>query len=145
MIVAAAAFYDLEGTLVSTNLVHTLGYYARNQQGLMRSLRKSATTLVSIPLFAVAASYSRMLFNDILLRRYKGESEDRLRFFAEDLFENVLKPAVFPGAKTLIQKSRSLGLRQVVITGALDFSVKPLMEYLGVDDFVANPLEFVNG
>ncbi len=29
----AAAFYDLEGTLVSTNLVHTLGFYARRQQG----------------------------------------------------------------------------------------------------------------
>jgi hypothetical protein len=24
----AAAFYDLEGTLVSTNLVHTLAFYA---------------------------------------------------------------------------------------------------------------------
>ena len=142
---AAAAFYDLEGTLVSTNLVHTLGFYARNQQGILRSIKKSAATLVSIPLFAVADSYSRMVFNDIFFRRYKGETEDRLRFFAEDLFENVLKPAVFPGAKTLIQKSRSLGLRQVVITGALDFSVKPLMEYLGVDDFVANRLEFVNG
>lgn len=142
---AAAAFYDLEGTLVSTNLVHTLGFYARNQQGLLRSLRKSATTLVSIPLFAVADSYSRMVFNDIFFRRYRGESEDRLRFFSQELFENVLKPAVFPGAKGLIQKSRSLGLRQVVVTGALDFSVSPLMEYLGVDDFVANRLEFVNG
>ena len=62
---AAAAFYDLEGTLVSTNLVHTLGFYARNQQGLMRSLRKSASTLASIPVFAVADSYSRMVFNNI--------------------------------------------------------------------------------
>ena len=142
---AAAAFYDLEGTLVSTNLVHTLGFYARNQQGLLRSLRKSASTLVSIPLFAAADAYSRMVFNDIFFRRYRGESEDRLRFFAQDLFEDVLKPAVFPGAKTLISKSRSLGLRQVVVTGALDFSVAPLMEYLGVDDFAANRLEFVNG
>jgi HAD superfamily hydrolase (TIGR01490 family) len=142
---AAAAFYDLEGTLVSTNLVHTLGFYARNQQGILRSIQKGASTLVSIPLFAAADAYSRMVFNDIFFRRYKGQSEDRLRFFAGDLFEDVLKPAVFPGAKTLIQKSRSLGLRQVVVTGALDFSVAPLMEYLGVDDYVANRLEFVNG
>jgi HAD superfamily hydrolase (TIGR01490 family) len=142
---AAAAFYDLEGTLVSTNLVHTLGFYSRNQQGLLRSLRKSAATLVSIPVFAVADQYSRMLFNDIFFKRYKGESEDRLRFFTQELFEDVLKPAVFPGAKELIRKSRSLGLRQIVVTGALDFSVAPLMEYLGVDDFVANRLEFVNG
>ena len=142
---AAAAFYDLEGTLVSTNLVHTLGFYARNQQGLLRSVQKGFSTLISIPMFAAADAYSRMVFNDIFFRRYKGQSEDRLRFFAQDLFEEVLKPAVYPGAKTLIRKSRSLGLRQVVVTGALDFSVEPLMQYLGVDDFVANRLEFVNG
>jgi len=142
---AAAAFYDLEGTLVSTNLVHTLGFYARNQQGLLRSVRKSASTLVSLPLFAAADQYSRIFFNDLFFKRYKGETEDRLRFFADGLFEEVLKPGVFPGAFELIQKSRSLGLRQVVVTGALDMSVKPLMDYLGIEDYAANHLEFVNG
>lgn len=142
---AAAAFYDLEGTLVSTNLVHTLGFYARNQQGLLRSVRKSAATLVSLPLFAAADQYSRIFFNDLFFKRYKGETEDRLRFFADELFEEVLKPGVFPGAFELIEKSKSLGLRQVVVTGALDMSVKPLMDYLGIVDYAANHLEFVNG
>jgi HAD superfamily hydrolase (TIGR01490 family) len=141
----AAAFYDLEGTLVSTNLVHTLGFYARHQQGILRSLSKSAATLVSIPLFAATDAYSRMVFNDLFFKRYKGETEDRLRFLADDLFEKVLRPAVFPGAFELIEKSRSLGLRQVIVTGALDISVERLMKHLGVDDFVANRLEFVNG
>ncbi|MDX6692704.1 MAG: hypothetical protein QOF02_307 [Blastocatellia bacterium] len=142
---AAAAFYDLEGTLVSTNLVHTLGFYAKNQQGLYRTLKKSASTLLSIPLFAITDQYSRKVFNDLFFKRYKGESEDRLRFFAEELFEDVLKPAIFPGAFELIEKSRSLGLRQVVVTGALELSVKPLMQFLGITDYVANRLEFVNG
>ncbi|HEX8422317.1 MAG TPA: HAD family phosphatase [Pyrinomonadaceae bacterium] len=142
---AAAAFYDLEGTLVSTNLVHPLGFYARNQQGVLRSLRKTATTVLSIPLFAATDQYSRKVFNDLFFKRYKGETEDRLRFFADELFENVLKPAVFPGTFELIEKSRSLGLRQVVVTGALDFSVEPLMKYLGIETYVSNRLEFVNG
>jgi HAD superfamily hydrolase (TIGR01490 family) len=142
---AAAAFYDLEGTLVSTNLVHTLGFYARNQQGLLRSFRKTATTVLSIPLFAATDQYSRKVFNDLFFKRYKGETEDRLRFFAGELFETVLKPAVFPGTFELIEKSRSLGLRQVVVTGALDFSVEPLMKYLGIETYVSNRLEFVNG
>lgn len=142
---AAAAFYDLEGTLVSTNLVHTLGFYAKNQQGLFRTIKKSATTLLSIPIFAATDQYSRKVFNDLFFKRYRGESEDRLRFFAEELFEDVLKPAVFPGAFELIEKSRSLGLRQVVVTGALDLSVVPLMKYLRIDDYVTNRLEFVNG
>ena len=142
---AAAAFYDLEGTLVSTNLVHTLGFYAKNQQGLYRSFKKSASTLLSIPLFAITDQYSRKVFNDLFFKRYKGESEDRLRFFADELFEDVLKPAIYPGAFELIEKSRSIGLRQVVVTGALELSVKPLMQYLGITDYVANRLEFVNG
>jgi len=142
---SAAAFYDLEGTLVSTNLVHTLGFYARNQQGFLRSVRKTATTVLSIPLFAATDQYSRKVFNDLFFKRYRGESEDRLRFFADELFETVLKPAVFPGAFELIEKSRSLGLRQIVVTGALDFSVEPLMKHLGIDTYVSNRLEFVNG
>ena len=142
---AAAAFYDLEGTLVSTNLVHTLGFYAKNQQGLWRSFRKSAATVLSLPLFAVTDQYSRKVFNDLFFKRYCGETEDRLRFFADQLFEDVLKPAVFPGTFELIEKSRSIGLRQVVITGALDISVKPLMKHLNIDEYVANRLEFVDG
>lgn len=142
---AAAAFYDLEGTLVSTNLTHTLGFYARNQQGLWRSVKKTAATVVSLPLFAITDQYSRKVFNDLFFKRYRGESEDRLRYFAQELFEETLKPAIYPGTFELIEKSRSLGLRQVVVTGALDISVDPLMAYLGISDYVANRLEFVNG
>ena len=68
-----------------------------------------------------------------------------MRFFAEELFEKILKPAVYPGAFELIEKSRSLGMRQVVVTGALEISVKPLMSYLGITEYVANRLEFVKG
>jgi len=143
--VTAAAFYDLEGTLVSTNLVHTLAFYAKNQPGLLSSFRKSATTLLSLPVFAVTDQYSRKVFNDLFFQSYKGQTEDRMRFFADELFQTILKPGVFPGAYELIEKSRSLGLRQVVVTGALDLSVKPLMEHLGITDYVANHLEFVNG
>jgi HAD superfamily hydrolase (TIGR01490 family) len=142
---AGAAFYDLEGTLVSTNLVHTLSFYAFRQQGLMASMKMTAATYLSLPLFAVTDQYSRKVFNDLYFKRYKGQSEDRLRYFAQELFEDVIKPAVFPGSYELIEKSRSLGLRQVVITGALDLSVAPLMEHLGITEFVTNRLEFVNG
>ena len=142
---AGAAFYDLEGTLVSTNLVHTLGFYARRQSSLAQSLKMSTATLLSLPVFAITDQYSRKVFNDLYFKRYKGQSEDRLRYFAQELFEDVIRPAVFPGSYELIEKSRSLGLRQVVITGALDLSVKPLMEHLNISEYVTNRLEFVNG
>ena len=141
----AASFYDLEGTLVSTNLVHTLGFYARRQQGLFTTIKKSVGTLAKLPLFGITDLYSRNVFNELFFQSYKGESIDRLRFFSEELFEEVLKPAIFDGTFELIQTSKKIGQRQVVLTGALDFTIEKLMNYLEIDDYAANCLEFVNG
>ena len=140
-----ASFYDLEGTLVSTNLVHTLGFYARRQQGIFSTIRKSIGTVAKLPVFGVTDFYSRNVFNEFFFQSYKGESEDRLRYFAEELFEEVLRPAIFDGTPDLIEKSKKLGHEQIIVTGALDFSVAPLASYLGIDVFAANRLEFVNG
>jgi HAD superfamily hydrolase (TIGR01490 family) len=142
---AAAAFYDLDGTLVRTNLVHAFAYNARNQQGIIPSLLRTASTLISIPMFFAADFYSRRLFNDVFFRRYRGEDEDRLRYLADELFEKVIQPSIFPGAYELIDKSKRLGLRQILVTGALDLTVTPLARHLGLDAWVTNRLEFVDG
>jgi HAD superfamily hydrolase (TIGR01490 family) len=142
---AAAAFYDLDGTLVRTNLVHAFAFTARNQQGILKSLAKTATTFASVPMFLAADFWNRRLFNDLFFVRYRGESEDRLRAMADELFDTVLKDAIFPGAYELIDKSRQLGLRQVIVTGALDLTVEPLARHLKIDDYVTNRLEFVDG
>jgi HAD superfamily hydrolase (TIGR01490 family) len=142
---AAAAFYDLDGTLVSTNLVHTFAFYARNDQGILKSLGRTAATVAGIPLFAASDLYSRKVFNDIFFKWYKGQSEDRLRYLAEDLFEEVIRPAIYPGTLELLDKSRTMGLRQVVVTGALDVTIGPLLRHLGISEYVANRLEFVDG
>jgi HAD superfamily hydrolase (TIGR01490 family) len=142
---AAAAFYDLDGTLVRTNLVHAFAFSARNQQGILKSITKTVATLASVPLFMATDFFNRRLFNDIFFVRYKGESEDRLRCLAQELFDTVLRPSIFPGAYELIDKSRQLGLRQVLVTGALDLTVQPLAKHLKIDDYVTNRLEFVDG
>jgi HAD superfamily hydrolase (TIGR01490 family) len=141
----AAAFYDLEGTLVSTNLVHTLAFYARRQQGIWQTFKKSASTLAKLPFFGATDLYSRNVFNEVFFQSYKGLSQDRLRYFSEELFEEVLKPAIFDGTPELIAQSKKIGQRQIVITGALDFTIERLMDYLGIDEYKANRLEFVNG
>src|ERR1700704_2752649 len=116
MAASAAAFYDLDGTLVRTNLVHAFAYNAKNQQGLLRSVTKTVATFLSVPLFMAADFYNRRLFNDIFFVRYRGESEDRLRYLADELFESTIRPSIYPGAYELIDKSRQLGLRQVLVT-----------------------------
>src|SRR3954470_17875224 len=140
-----AAFYDLEGTLVRTNLVHTLAFYAKRQQGLWQTAKASAGTLAKLPFFGLTDLYSRNVFNEVFFRSYEGFSHDRLRYFFDELFEEVLKPAIYPGTLDLIAQGKKIGQRQVVITGALDFTIQRLMEYLGIDEYKANHMEFVNG
>jgi HAD superfamily hydrolase (TIGR01490 family) len=141
----AAAFYDLEGTLVSTNLVHTLAFYARRQQGLWQTAKKSIGTLAKLPLFGIADLYSRNVFNEVFFKSYEGFSQDRLRYFSDELFEEVLKPAIYAGTTDLIAQGKKNSQRQIVITGALDFTIDRLMDHLGIDDYRANCMEFVNG
>lgn len=141
----AAAFYDLDGTLIRTNLVHVFGYYARNDQGLLRSLKSVSKTLAGLPLFLATDFYSRRLFNDVFFQWYKGQSYDRLRFLADELHEQVLRPGIYPGTRALIEQSRRSGFRQVVVTGAIEVSIRPLLAELGITEFVANRLEFADG
>ena len=140
-----AAFYDVDGTLVNANVVHAFAYYALNQPTFTSTVKKTMKTVACLPAFWATDKLSRKYFNELFYRFYRGESEDRLIVLAEDMFEEVIKPRIFPGAKALIEDSRRAGVKQVIISGALDFTVRPLAEYLGMDDMIANKLEFSGG
>lgn len=141
----SAAFYDVDGTLISINIVHSFAFYAQRQPSLLEAARKWGGTIASLPLFWAADKVSRKWFNELFYRLYEGMSEDRLVTLAEELFDEVIKPRIFPGTRALIDESRRAGCRQVLISGALDFTLRPLAEYLEVDDFIANRLEFHEG
>ena len=141
----SAAFYDVDGTLISINIVHSFAFYALRQPSLLQAGRTWATTAASLPLFWAADKISRKWFNELFYRMYEGMSEDRLVTLAEELFDEVIKPKIYPRTRALIEESRRSGCRQVLISGALDFTLRPLAEYLEVDDFIANQLEFHEG
>jgi HAD superfamily hydrolase (TIGR01490 family) len=141
----SAAFYDVDGTLIKANIVHAFAFYAMHQPSVTGSFLKSVATAASLPLFWAADKLSRKLFNELFYRYYEGQSQDRLYVLAEELFEDVIKKTIYPRAKDLIDESRRAGCRQVLVSGGLDFTVRPLAEFLGVDDFIANKLEFSGG
>lgn len=140
----SAAFYDVDGTLIKINIVHAFAFYASRHASLAESARRTVQTAVSIPVFWAADKLSRKWFNEIFYRSYEGQSEDRLVVLAEELFDEVIKPNIYPRAKDLIEEGKRSGIRQVLISGALDFTMKPLAKYFGVDDLIANQLEFVD-
>jgi HAD superfamily hydrolase (TIGR01490 family) len=140
-----AAFYDVDGTLIRTNVVHAYAYYALNEGSVRGIVGRAATTVASLPLFSALNIFDRKVFNEFFYRYYSGFSEDRLVTLAEDMFEDLIKDAIYPKAQDLIDEARRAGCRIVFVTGALDFTMRPLTRYLKADDLIANKMQFVGG
>jgi HAD superfamily hydrolase (TIGR01490 family) len=137
-----AAFYDLDGTLLSCNLVTMQAYYARNHRSILKSAYEFTKVLLSVPFYLGLDFYSRSLFNKFYFRAYRGMHRDRLIGLADDLFEVTLRPSIFPHAEVLIETTRELGYRNVLVTGTLDFQVRPIALHFGIDEVICNRLEF---
>src|SRR5687768_13237984 len=120
----AASYFDVDGTLVTTNLVHPTLWYILNQPTPLHSLGKLAVGLVKAPWMALAEMRDRRMFNEALFMSYGGMSEDRLLTLAEEAFETVIKPKLYPGARDLVRSCRDKGHDVVIVSGALDFLMR---------------------
>jgi HAD superfamily hydrolase (TIGR01490 family) len=141
----AASYFDVDGTLVSTNLVHPTLFYLLNQATPVQTALRFGRALLKAPAMGFAEMADRRTFNELLYSSYQGMSEDRLVLLAEGVFEKVLRPSVFPTARDLVQKNLDRGNVVVLISGALDFIVRRLADHLGAQEVIANRLEMKDG
>ncbi len=141
---SAAAYFDVDGTLVGTNLLHPLVMVLANQRTPQQSIIKLGRAVLQAPLLAAAELRDRRLFNELLFAHFKGISEDRIVLLADEVFDEVTKPRIFAGARDLVAKCKAAGMRTVLITGSLDVTVRPLADHLGCDDVIANRLEYAH-
>ena len=137
----AASYFDVDGTLVTTNLVHPTVFYLLNQPTPLHSLAKLGRAVLRAPWMALAEVQDRRLFNELLFSSFAGVSEDRLLLLADEAFDKVMKPNIFPRAKELVQTSLDKGHDVVIVSGALDFLMKLLADHLGATGIIANRLE----
>jgi HAD superfamily hydrolase (TIGR01490 family) len=140
-----AAFFDVDGTLVRTNIVHAFAFYALNQGSIFGTALRTARTAVGVPFYWALDKVNRKVFNELFYQSYRGISQDRLLELARDLFREVLRPAIHPGTPRLLDEARAAGCRIVLVTGALDFTMEDLARHLGADDLIANHMHFVEG
>lgn len=136
------AFYDLDGTLVSSNVVHQYGFYARKLPSRSAAALRTTKLLLSVPLLIGLDLYSRKRFNEFFYASYRGMRRTWLEEMSEDLFHEVFRPAVFPGAKALIERDHADGFGCVLVTGSLDFALGPVVHYFGFDELISNRLVF---
>lgn len=141
----AASYFDVDGTLVGTNLVHPAVFYLFNQPTPLQAAKRIGRTLLRMPAMLAAELVDRRTFNELLFQSYEGMSEDRLELLAEEAFTKVILPSLYVRAQALVDKSREAGHEIVLISGTLDFILTHLADHLGGATLIANRLEFKNG
>jgi HAD superfamily hydrolase (TIGR01490 family) len=140
-----ASYFDVDGTLVRTNLLHPTVFFMVNQASPLRSLGKVARGILGTPAMVLAEMRDRRTFNEMLYGLYEGISQDRLMTLADEAFDVVLKKAIYPGARELIGACRDRGHDVVIISGALDFLMTRRADHLGATHVIANRLEIHEG
>ncbi len=141
----AASYFDVDGTLVSTNLVHPTLFYLMNQGTPVQTAMRVGRALMKAPAMAFAELADRRTFNELLYSSYEGMSEDRLVLLADEVFDRVIRPSIFPSARDLVKSNQDRGNVVVLVSGALDFILRLLADHLGAPDLIANRLEMKDG
>jgi HAD superfamily hydrolase (TIGR01490 family) len=135
-----AAFFDVDGTLTDTTIVHPLWWYQRDRLSPPRFAWWAAGLLLRAPYFVWVDHWSRGQFNILFYRLYAGLEANALRDWHCRTFAENLQRTTFPAALDCVRDHRQRGHRLVLITGSLDFVMRPLAEYLGADELFANRL-----
>ena len=140
-----AAFYDFDGTLVSSNVVTRYAFFAKNHPSRIIAFLRYIKLLVTIPFWIGLDIYSRRLFNLVFYREYRGMNEDWLSQQSEKMFDRDIIPKVYPGAESLLEADRKAGFRLVLVSGGLDFALAPVVRHFGFDDLICNRLVYQQG
>jgi len=121
-----AAVFDLEGTVVASNLVEA--YLWARLSALPRSRwgGELAGLATALPRYLRAERRDRGDFIRAFLRRYEGTSEEELRDLTDDVLGQALLQRAIPEAVRQVRRHRLAGHRTILITGAIDVLVRPL-------------------
>lgn len=133
------AVFDLENTIMSSNVVDTYAWLAT------RRLPRSKKALLAMDLALQGPSLlaldrkDRGDFLRSFYRKYEGAPPERLSKDSQELFNAYLLKKTYPAGIERIRHHKRLGHRTLLITGALNFVLEPLMPLF--DDIVCSELE----
>ena len=120
------AVFDLENTLIASNVVETYAWLATRHVEARDRARVVAELLAEGPRLLALDRRDRGDFLRSFYRRYDGAPVDRLRIDGVELWSDLLALRAFPDGLARVRQHRALGHHTLLITGALDFVVEPL-------------------
>ena len=120
------AAFDLENTLIASNVVESYAWLATRHLPADERLRFTLRTLREGPGLLALDRRDRGDFLRHFYRRYEGAPAERLYDDSWEMFSSLILARSFPAGIRRIREHRALGHRTVLITGALDFVIAPL-------------------
>ncbi len=120
------AVFDLENTLIASNVVESYAWLATRHLDLPERARLVAGLVAEAPRLLAIDRRDRSDFLRSFYRRYEGAPAGRIRVDAVELWSDLLSQRAFPEGLARLRQHRALGHTTVLITGALDFVVEPL-------------------
>jgi alcohol-forming fatty acyl-CoA reductase len=119
------AVFDLENTLVATNVVDSYAWFATRRMGGAERARFTLRTLLEAPRMLSLDMIDRGDFLRWFYRRYEDANLEDLTGDAWELTSDLLVAKSFPAGIRRVREHRALGHRTLLITGALDFVIEP--------------------
>jgi alcohol-forming fatty acyl-CoA reductase len=137
------AVFDLEHTLMSSNVVDTYAWLASRHLSPSRRARFVADLARQGPSLLALDRRDRGDFLRSFYRRFENAPLDRLREDSWELFHRQLLTRSFPDGFARVRAHRAAGHRTLLITGALDFIIEPIRPLF--DDIVCAVMESREG
>ncbi|MEO6629524.1 MAG: HAD-IB family hydrolase, partial [Aquihabitans sp.] len=133
------AAFDLENTLIASNVVTSYAWLASRRLDREDKLRLTAKLIGEAPGLLRMDRADRSDFLRSFYRRYEGAPVEQIREDSAEMMSQLILTKSFPAAIRRVREHRALGHRTVLITGALDFVVEPLKPLF--DDIVSASLD----
>jgi len=127
------AVFDVDGTLVETNIVEYYFWMRLKGQPLGDWPAFLAGLARSAPRWLYLERRSRAEFQRSFYREYEGLDLDEMRRLGRQALNEVTLRRIYPDGMRRIREHRRAGHRVLLLTGALDIVVEPLAELLEVD------------
>jgi HAD superfamily hydrolase (TIGR01490 family) len=137
------AVFDLEHTLMSSNVVDTYAWLASRHLSPSRRARFVADLVRQGPSLLALDRRDRGDFLRSFYLRFEDAPIERLREDSWELFHRQLLTRSFPEGFARVRAHRAIGHRTLLITGALDFIIEPIRPLF--DDIVCAEMEVRDG
>ncbi len=120
------AAFDLENTLIASNVVESYSWLATRRLDRPERLRYVLRTIAEAPGLLKLDRTDRGDFLRHFYRRYEDAPVEQIDEDARELLTQVILTKSFPAGLRRVREHRALGHRTILITGALDFAVAGL-------------------